>query len=70
MCDPVLMDEAHVCGTCGTHSKNPEHLCNPELTKINYVCVGCGKVSDLPGKLCNPRDLELMARNEPPQTIF
>ena len=70
LCEPVEMGEAHVCENCGAHSKDPENICAPKLTKVNYVCVGCGRVADLPKKLCNPRDLELMARNEPPHTLF
>lgn len=64
------MGDVHVCQGCGFHSKKPENLCSPEQIQANFVCVGCGRVADLPGKLCNPRDLELLARNEPPRTIF
>jgi DNA-directed RNA polymerase subunit RPC12/RpoP len=70
LCDPVEMKEAHVCEDCGAHSKDPRHICKPMLTRINYVCVSCGRVADLPKKLCNPRDLEKLAKEEPPNTIF
>jgi Fe2+ or Zn2+ uptake regulation protein len=70
LCDPVEMKEAQICEYCGRHSKDPRHVCKPKLTQINFVCISCGRVSDLPKKLCNPRDLTLMAKDEPPTTIF
>jgi hypothetical protein len=64
------MKEAYVCEHCGSAHKDPRHICKPKLQKINFVCIACGRVAQLPNQLCNPRDIELMAKDEPPERII
>ena len=70
LCDPLELKEAYVCEHCGTATEDPRHICKPKLEKINFVCVACGRVAELPSQLCNPRDIELMAKQEPPTKII
>jgi DNA-directed RNA polymerase subunit RPC12/RpoP len=70
LCDPEELKEAYVCEHCGIAATDPRHICKPKLQHVNYVCIACGRVAELPGQLCNPRDIELMARQEPPTKII
>ena len=70
LCDPVELKETFLCEHCGTATTDPRHICKPKLQKINFVCISCGRVAQLPSQLCNPRDIELMAKQEPPQKII
>lgn len=70
LCDPLKLDKAYVCEHCGSATEDPRHICKPKLEKINFVCIACGRVAQYPNKLCNPRDIELMTRQDPPETIF
>jgi len=70
LCDPVELKKAHVCDDCGQASTDPRHICKPKLRNVNFVCVGCGRVAEIPSKLCNPRDIEAMAKGDPPESLF
>ena len=69
-CGKPAENKGHLCDCCGTATKNPRHICKPKLEKINFVCITCGRLAQLPGQLCNPRDIVLMAKDEPPETIL
>jgi len=70
LCDPVELKQAHVCEDCGQASTDPRHICKPKLRNVNFACVACGRVADIPSKLCNPRDLEAIAKGDPPESLF
>ena len=70
LCDPGEIKKAYVCDHCGTATTDPRHICKPKLQNINFVCIACGRVAELPSRLCNPRDIELMAKQEPPRKIM